>query len=291
MNLDQFERVAKTARNESPPSIDVTEAVTQRLANATVAKSAAPRSGRRRMGWAAIAAVAGIVIWLGLFIGDDTNQALAAIQQVRRVMAEDVDRTYSIHIEGRAFGAPLERHAKMYVRGDSKFVLKFEAGPGGSISAGSDGLENWFVPPMGPVLVSKDASLLDRLRSNSRMRLPFLSIDELLDQLEMNYDLRFLATDGTDIPIRGEIDSNWRPVVADKREASAFGPESIKLWVDESMTQVQRMELSWSEDTLRPGPRRITVVLTSESSLGANFFNSEAHHSPDRAVQVSSSVD
>lgn len=290
--LKQFEHLAESARCESPPDVDVTAAVMDRLSASTSDAPTQKLSNHLRRNvvrWTVVASISAAVVWIGWFARTESNQALAAIQQARHTLAKPTDRTYTITVEGQSpLGLTHERQATLCARGADHFVFKI-AGPFGTdILAGSDGNESWLIPPVGPVLVGTDSLLIDRWLSQERVPIPLLSLDETLQRLESRYNLSVVndeAGSAADHEQRSTKTDSIH-VVGRRRPKEAMIPDTVELWSNRTSGVLQRLKLRWSDAVSRPGPRTITVVLRSEEQLGTDFFSHVRHHRLDKPVRV-----
>lgn len=282
----QFEQQCETARRESPPVIDVTAAIVARIA-AGPTEAAGTSIGnlnlrRRAARWTMVVTVCVIAVWLGWVAQTGTNQALAAVQLARQTLSEPTDRTYTITVDGQSpRGAAHSRQATLYARGTDQFVFKIKGPFGTDIIAGSNGKKSWLIHPIGPVLVSTDASNVDRWLSRE-VPIPVLRLDEILQRLELKYDLSIVAS-GTN-PMRNaeqHLSDNISPnaesvhVVGHRYQDEPIVPDTVEVWVDRSTGILQRLELRWSGSIVRPGPRYITAILKGDEPLEADFFQSQ----------------
>ena len=116
--LDDFEQLAAGARSETPPELDVTDAVIQRVGEvAAEAAPPEPQSGGSRLArsvarWSVVAALLlGVAIW---WQNSGPNQALAAVEQALAAMSEPADRTYTIQAEvGGPIGLTRQREGTL----------------------------------------------------------------------------------------------------------------------------------------------------------------------------------
>ena len=288
--MEQFEQQCETARRESPPEIDVTAAVMDRIVAGQVGafEPSIRRSSLRRRAarWMLAATVCLVAVWVGWLAQPGTNRALAAVQLARETLSEPTDRSYLITVDGQSpRGGAHSREATLFARGTDQFVFKVKGPFGAEIFAGSDGKESWLIPPVGPVLVSDNVMLIDRWFSRE-VPIPVMRLDEILQRLESKYELNTVASGSN--PIRyGEqhVQDSDSPnpesvhVVGHRHHDEPIVPDTVELWVDRSTGILQRLELRWDESIVRPGPRAITVILKSKEALEADFFSHNQHHS------------
>lgn len=278
--LDDFEQLAAEARNETPPEIDVTDAVIQRVGDLSVDSAPAElQPARRRLigtmaRWTVVATLLlGVAIW---WQNSGPIQALAAVEQALAAMSEPADRTYSIQVEvGGPFGPSRKREGTLHLRGRDQLLLRMDGPLGSEILAGSDGSESWVMPPIGPVLISSNPHQFEDWLSRHHGPAPLLRIDNVLQRLTEGYDL----ADAQDA-------RETRHIIATRRESTdARRPDTVHLWMAPSNGTVQRLEVDWNNDRAIPGPRHISVQLSSEQKLPDAFFQHE-HHAGDRVVRT-----
>jgi hypothetical protein len=107
--------------------------------------------------------------------------------------------------------------------------------------------------------------------------MPFLSLTALLERLARSYDLKLLPPEAL-----GEGEGPCQHVRGTRRGGEEGGPEGIEVWVRPDTGVVRRMVLHLGEG---PGARRLSLELTGEGSLPAEWYEHAAHHDAERPVR------
>ena len=278
--LEDFERLADEARDEAPPEIDVIDAVMQRVGEASASSFPAETKTEQQhllrplARWTVVAGLfLGVAVW---WLSSGSSQALAEVEQALAAMTEPSDRTYSIQAEvAGPIGLSRQREGTLYLRGRDHLMVRLDGPLGSEILGGTDGSESWVMPPIGPVLVSSDPHQFEEWLSRHHGPSPLLRIDTVLQRVTEGYELTEARnTDGE------------RYIVATRlKSTDASRPDTVHLWTDAATGTVLKLEVEWNRARTAPGPRHVTVTLTSEESLPAGFFRHQ-HHAGDRSVRT-----
>jgi hypothetical protein len=216
------------------------------------------------------------------------NPADAVLARARQAAAEERDRTYDV-IDTWGEPGQSERTAVLQCRGEG-LVFQALSSPWEGTWVGGDGRRSWMVPATGAVRTSDDpraflrlvrgGALPDRggdLRlARQREALPFLSLVPLLEICARSYDLKLLPPE----PV-GEEGRPCRHVRGRRRGGVEGAPEGVEVWVRSDTGVVRRLVLRLGEG---PGARRLTLELTGEEALPADWYEHAAHHDRGRPV-------
>lgn len=246
------------------------------------------RMPRRSLRWGAIAIAASVL--LGLFFVLDgagtSSRAMAAVQRSLNVAADQMTRKYLLQIQYRT---PTEYEPQidndLYVRGHDRFALRHPGLlPGNSFWIGKNEMNEWVVPPIGPVRIGNDMVLSRWLASYQQLDTPYLHVATFLTRMSEGYLLEELSDeevtlpDGTQVAcqhIRAELE------ITDEPNA----PDTIELWASRETGMAIRIVVRWSLEAGQVG--RESVVLTfqnDEPSLSDEWFAPEAHYQGRRVI-------
>lgn len=230
--------------------------------------------------WAGWAAAAAIVISFSLLLLSP-NPAAAAVSQIIAAWEEAMDRTYTINVlagdpwqplrDGRRVGY---EGATLHLRGRAAFVLVRPLNQGGQVLTGSDGTSNWDIRGKGPVRLSKDVNRFRGGIPGEYQNVPFLDLSSLFVSLSANYDLT-VRDDPADLALRH--------LTAKKRHRDQRGLPRMEFFFRKDTGTVVKMELHGLPEE-KGGPRAVSLTLSSETALPANYFTHHAHHEPEREV-------
>ena len=243
---------------------------------------------RRVLPWAT-AAVALSFVALLVWKLTAANPADAVLARALQAAGEERDRTYDV-IDTWGEPEQSQRTATLQCRGE-RFVFHALSSPWEGTLVGGDGRRSWMVPPMGMVRVSegpraflrlvRGGALPDRagdLRlARQREALPFLNLTALLERLARSYDLKLLPPEAL-----GDDGHTCQHVRGKRRDGEEGVPEAGEVWARSDTGVVRRMVLHLGEG---PGARRLTLELTSEEALPADWYEHAAHHDADRPVR------
>jgi hypothetical protein len=232
-----------------------------------------------------------------------SNSALAALDRVIRAIDDQVDRTYEIAVEpadhpgareleqtpseGRPNSLPPEQRrpgldgAILYARGGSQFVLYRSTPSGNPVINGSNGRENWLIRPERPVLVSSDPGAFRIPMPENLATVPFVDIRLSLTSLRHAYQIEELAAE----KLAQDDPTPWRHLRARKIDRATQGPNVISIWFHPTTNLIGKIGFERMHLQGRPEPRRMTIALTSRQPLPANWFDHDAHHSPDTPIE------
>jgi hypothetical protein len=237
----------------------------------------ARRSWRRAClvgGLAALVALAFTPWWIHLTPANAATELNRLIEASRSLP----DRTYRITnldphpapIEERQ--APID-DATLYIRAPDKYVLVRHFPDGRVYTTGYDGERNWAAPPDGGVRLSRDPLRFRWALPGHQHGIPFADLRSDLVHLRDAYVVTSLAPAAA-----GE-----RGLLAVKKSPEYRGPNRVELWYDPSTGIIHRMVFK-GLPRARGGPDSVAVELLNQRILGADFFQHQAHHAPDRRV-------
>jgi hypothetical protein len=275
-------------------------------AAATVDSAARPFSRRCWLYWAPAAIAAALLISTGWWAFAPRGSAFAAAEKAYDASLESVDREYQVTIARNgalALLAPLE--ATLYVRGASRFALRHPGAVAGDFWFGSDGRQSWFVPVVGPVLVSDDPHWLRRRAEQEKVSLPFLQVSTILQRLGDRYDLETLPSE----TLAGHGEILWQRIRGTRRAAARASdetaaartadaatpvarrgapqrlPQTVDLWIHPHSGVAGKVVVTWEPELLKPSLRRIELQLVSERRQPDDWYEYTSHCPTPRAVQ------
>lgn len=245
-------------------------------------RAAPARSARRRWLVSSLSMAAGVAgagaAWL-LSSATPVN----AQETVRKAYAGALvleDRHYRVWTYfGGPSVAPIE--GSLFVRGGEKFALHQPTPLGLRFWLGSDGKSSWFIPAIGPVLVSGDSSAPRRWIAERGMEVPFLQITAILRELVDDYELDELP----DEPLpRDNARGDWRRVRGTLASQRLLLPRQIDAWVHPETGMVARLILDWKLAGKALGLRRIEFDLVDQNRMPDDWYSAARHHGKGRAV-------
>ncbi len=282
--LEQSLRTDVVARERR--IVRVCAAVEKLAAEVAVPPPVIPR--RRR--WLTPLVVAASLVIAAAFLRVPFNPsrqtALAAVTATLKAAEAGTDRKYLVTTELRtAAGEDKSIQADLWVHGNSRYVLR-QDGALGDFLMGSDGVEYWVTPSIGPIFVGKTPGLLEQLvLGDARLATPFLQLTSILDRMAQRYELSLLPEE--DLPAaEGSAKIRCTHVLARRRgDVDPLNPETIELWTARQSGIAQRMILSWPLADDDSGLRAVTLNLRPvESSISEEWYGHRAHHAPDRDI-------
>lgn len=265
------------------------EAIRREAVVLPAAPTPAPGTPAKRRSWWTPAVVAAAVVVATLIIRwphERLPTALAAVETSLQEARSSPDRLYNIEavVMPPLGGEPRQVKARLWVRGDTHYVLRHEGWLGG-LSLGSNGREHWVVPPIGPVLVSQDPGFLQSRLLNSPLAIPFVQVTSMLESLKGRYELTLGPE--VELPdINGSGTVRCTHVIGRKRPDSPLNlPDTMELWTTRRTNTVYRLVARWQADAQQPGPREIRLQgVALPEALPANWYEHAAHHAADRPV-------
>lgn len=279
--LNERLRSDSAARADFAQQMKLHALLTWRAGAVTVTTpKAKPRVWRTSWHWAGWAAAAAIVVSFSLLLVSP-NPAAAAVSQIIAAWEQAMDRTYTISVlsgdpwqplrDGRSVGY---EGATLHLRGRSQFVLVRPLNQGGQVLTGSNGSSNWDIRGKGPVRVSTDVSRFRSGIPGEYQNVPFLDLSSLFASLSANYDLA-VRDDAADPALQH--------LTAHKRNRDQRGLPRMEFLFRKDTGMVVKMELHGLPEE-KGGPRAVSLTLTGESALPADFFSHTAHHELGREV-------
>lgn len=236
-----------------------------------------PHGRRRSRRWASLLVAAALVLIGIVWWQQAPNSAYAMVEQVYRAALSTTDRTYRVTLTSDAPAVKVKT-ATLTVRGGEKFAFEHTGPLGGHLWIGSNGRDFWFVPPVGPVLVADSEQFVGQWLNRSQADLPFLQLTTILERMRDHYELMVLPNEPIDAsgPTMHHLRARRR---SDVTAEHARLPETVELWADRQTGVLQRLILTRSHNSTRPGPQTITFDLTGEEPRAADFYDYSSHAS------------
>ena len=229
-----------------------------------------PKRWRSLLVAAAALVLIGVVWWQ-----QAPNSAYAMIEQAYRAALSTTDRTYRVTMTYDV--SPTNpKTSTLHVRGGQQFAFEHTGPLGRHIWMGGNGREFWFIPPVGPVLVTDSEHFVGQWLNRSQADMPFLQLTTILERMRDNYELTAHPNEPLDGsgPTLHHLRARRR---SDITNENARIPEAIELWANRQTGVVQRLILTRSQDSTRPGPQTIVFDLTSEEPRAADFYDYSTH--------------
>lgn len=247
-------------------------------------RAAPARSARRRWLVSSLSITAGVAGAGAAWLLSSATPANAQ-ETVRKAYAEALvleDRHYRVWTYfGGPLVAPIE--GSLFVRGGEKFALHQPTPLGLRFWLGSDGRSSWFIPAIGPVLVSGDSSAPRRWIADRGMEVPFLQITAILRELVDDYELEELP----DEPLPHDTArGDWRRVRGTLASQRLLLPRQIDAWVHPKTGMVARLILDWKLAGKALGLRRIEFDLVDQNRMPDDWYSAARHHGAGRAVLI-----
>ena len=234
-----------------------------------------PGRGRRLGVYGSLAGMAALVLITILW--NFQSPLNAATELNRLIKTLDLrDRTYIVHNLDSDAEQSEERRppidgATLYVRNPNQYVLIRTFSDGRRFINGSDGDQNWSIPPDGDIHVSKDPQRFRSPLPGHEQGIPFVDLQSDLLQLREAYDVSILK----------DSSNRWTGLLCEKRSAEYRGAKRVELWYDSKTGAIQRMVFD-KLPRARGGPKSVSVELVGQQDLAADFFKHESHHAPNR---------
>ncbi len=245
-----------------------------------------PRGWQSAVAVAACLMVACTLLWLQF---SRESRAADVLLEVGRVSSEKVDRVYSFRRVVSTSDEANQHQGRLYLRGCDGFVITCD-----DVVLGCNTDQFWFVPPAGPVILAEDFAwmvgrseheqleieLLNVLAIDSR-GLPMVQLSSAVELMRHDYDV-VLDVD----VLHGErVDV----LVGNLRGEIRGLPDTIRLWSGRDSWIIQRAELEWKRPHEKSSANVVILELTAEGGVGADWYDHEAHHPPDRPLHRISS--
>jgi hypothetical protein len=284
------------------------QAIRQAQADSAAQETSAVEPVRQHRGrfrafirWAiAVSLLLAAVSWLYV---SDSNPALAALDRVVQALDDPIDRTYEISVELMDQPAPREPARKpskrttevvppedrrpgldgaiLYIRDHNQFVLYRRTPDGKSVINGGNGRETWLIRPERPILVSSSPSAFRIPMPENLATVPFVDIRATLTSLREAYQIVELPAER----LASNDPAQWRHLQARKIDPATKGPKVVSVWFHPTTNLIGRIQFEQMHLQGRPEPRRMTIALVAHQPLPANWFDHDAHHSPDTPIE------
>lgn len=226
-----------------------------------------------------IAAGVAVVVSLWFVAEANTPSALAAVERARTEARRPIDRHYQITLDLPAIKS---LDADLYLRGDDHLALHLAGPLHVSAWLGINGDEAWFVPRIGPAIVTKDVDRMqERLEDLASMPIPMLNITRVLDTIDRDYELS-IVSDHSAQKFDGQVLQHVRAV-----KRSGFRPllpERIEFWSQPESGVIVRMTLVWTEIVDKLAVRRVEFLLADQKTRGKDLYEHSGHHAPEFPV-------
>lgn len=238
-------------------------------------------SAGRRWLISSLSLAAGLAVVVSLWFVTEANtpSARAAVEQARTEARRPIDRHYQIKLDLPAIKS---LDADLYLRGDDRLALHLAGPLDVSAWLGINGDEAWFVPRIGPAIVTKDVDRMqERLEDLASMPIPMLNITRVLDTIERDYELS-LASDLPTEQFDGQVLQHVRAV-----KRSGFRPllpERIEFWSQPDSGVIVRMTLVWTEIVDKLAVRRVEFLLVDQKNQKTDLYEHSGHHAPEFPV-------
>lgn len=244
-------------------------------------RPAGPGIGRAIAPFAvALSLVIGVV---ALFqVSGSRAEAAAFLEAAIEALATRMHRSYTVTVE-HASGAPATV-GSLTVCGGRRFAVDWPSAIG-RFEAGSDGVQRWLVPPVGPVLVSPESAAGEVGAGDAAegrvANLEYLSLAAILERVQARYRVAF--ADGLRPRDGGEA-----RIVASHASAPLPGePERIEIELAADGAVIRRVVLHFPPLEAATGPRRIEFALVATREPRPTddaLFRHDSHHLPDRPL-------
>lgn len=219
---------------------------------------------------AAAAGLAGGAAWL--WSTGSARVARAAVQRIARDARIPNDRQYRVTTAvNHAHGEQRRFESQLFVRGGEKFAL---CHPGllGEVWVGSNGSQGWFVPAIGPVIITDEPRYPARWAREEGVALPDLQLAGLLDLMAERFKLSLLPNEP--LPTRPELPCQRISGWCDARDG---GPSQIELWAHPVTGVAERLVLVWLRSPNEAGLTRIELDLLAEAPLADAWYEAQTH--------------
>ncbi len=250
-----------------------------------------------RRWWWLSAAAAMVIGLLSLTLLLLPQNASAALDQLIAALDRPVDCNYVIRVldpgADRQGGNPVEKPehgrfppaafldgARLYLRGDSQYVLEQSLPDGATRMLGSDGQISWCIRGDGPVRTSADPYHFGAGVLAGRQDTPFLELRTQLEDLRRFYQLEWFTP-----PTDPATPARLKGLRGSRHSTAQGGPREIELWFDPANARIHRLVLN-GLPRAAGGPASIALELSSSGPLAADFFHHQAHHEPSRRIEV-----
>jgi len=237
-----------------------------------------------------------VVCFIFSLVIQDFNSVHAASATLEKIIAaahKMGDRTYSIWvIENYKEVHPSQRKhpeeldgARLYVRGPDQYVLMQKITNGGQRLTGCDGELAWAMRVDSPVHKNDKvhvSSDLSRFRSGlpgHQNELPFINLNDQLNQLQDKYEVELLPEAGREV--EGRVMAGLLGI---KKSRDVGGPKRIEIWADEQTGVIHRMIMD-GMPRAKGGPRSLIMELISQTELPVDFYSHTSHHELNRKIR------
>ena len=216
-----------------------------------------------------------------------SQSAMATVERSLHVAAESMTRKYSLTVKHRWDDSNTkEFENELFVRGSDHFALRHPGiVPGTSFWLGSNGVEAWVVPAMGPVHKGGPAVVHRWLESKPDVETPFLHLTNVLAKMSEGYRLVTLPDEAL-VLRSGEAKICQRIHAERKTDADAAQPDVIDLWASRDSGMALQVVAQWSPNDRQPSRESVTLsYLNDEPSLGSEWYVAESHYQGSRVIK------
>ncbi|MEO1617513.1 MAG: hypothetical protein AAFV88_16795 [Planctomycetota bacterium] len=252
-------------------------------------KATVTRKPKRSLRWGAIAIAASVLLALFLLIdgGGTSSTAMAAVQRSLNVAAEQMTRKYLLQVQYRT---STEQEAQsdidLYVRGHDRFALRHPGLlPGNSFWLGKNQIDEWVVPPIGPVRIGNDMVLSRWLASQQQLDTPYLHLTTLLTRMSDGYRLEEKSDEEITLPDGTKETCQHVLAKLQRADEGNSPPDTIELWASRETGMAIRIVVRWKLAAGQIGRESIVLTFQSdEPSLSDQWFTPEAHYQGQRGI-------
>jgi hypothetical protein len=277
----------------------VIQAIRSQVPAADTGRSSAAAEGLRRTSrphrwtgrvlWAAAAVVlVAVGAWILTY---SPAPAMASLNDILNALGRPGDRTYRLQMvempappEGRPRDTPSPQTvprpgldgATLYLRDATQYVLVRNDPKGGVVLDGYDGRQSWRIRN-GRLAEIRDGLGAGGIPIPPMMAdVPFSDLHGTLARIRVDYTVH--CFDEAPLPSGGE---KLRHVLARRNSREVKGPETIEIWADPQTGLPRHIVFDRAKFQGSPEPHRLTVELTSEAPLPADWFAPTPHVTAD----------
>jgi hypothetical protein len=166
----------------------------------------------------------------------------------------------------------------LYVCGAEKMVAELNT-PQGRVIYGTNGKEEWLIPPCGPIFTRKDRDALQVINPEA-VELPLMSMGRLMawkDKFDLKIvgEARLAKYPGLPLVI---VECTLHPNIKDNSLQKA------KYWVDRETGMVVISELLFTGGYRTPFNKTVTIEFIKEEKREDGFYHYNAHNSDGRPL-------
>lgn len=176
---------------------------------------------------------------------------------------------------------PPLKEAVLHVRDGRQFVLVRQTPEGHPFVTGCNGKVSWLVRPDGPVEVSTDLNRFSRGVPGTRHSVPRINIQEGLEGLQADYDIRVESAETHEAAGSGSL----KLLTATRREVTHKGPARVEITYEDHSGFIQQMRFV-DMPHFHQGSVTMLLKFVEARNLDTSFFDHESHHEPGRHIET-----